>query len=179
MNRHMMRAFAGELASIMEKRAEVLKDVGPPIAHTVAGAVPTRTVAQNLTETAKGFLNPIEATKAGVRDTISSIKGKGWGPKLNAALLVGGTAAFLPGVFKKEDPSGAGMSRTARGIQFAGGQVGGLIGTPFGLSGGIAGGIAGDVAGKQVGKVVDKIRKAKKPAPPVDAAPAPQTTAVP
>ncbi len=171
MNSQMLRAFSSELSSILEKRAEVIRDVGAPIAHTVAGAVPTRTVAQNLAGTAKAFMNPVSATRAGWAETVRSLTGKGLGPKVNTALLVGGTAAFLPGVFKKDDPSGQGMSRTARGVQFAGGQIGGLIGTPFGLSGGIAGGVAGDIAGKQVGKVVDKVRRYKKKPPALPTAP--------
>lgn len=86
---------------------------------------------------------------------------KGWRSKIplgGKSMAIASTAAQLPGVFGKEDPSGREHSRLERTIGLTGNTIGGmaatgkLMGTAFGakhpiissLVGGIGGGIAGE-----------------------------------
>lgn len=157
-------SFVDEVEKI--KEAGVLRDVGSAFVRTARG------VGKNLAGSAGTITRPVQALKEGVRATADSMKTPGWEGKVNTALLVGGTAAMLPSVLRKEDSSGDGASRLARGTRYAGGTIGSLMTAPFGLTGGIAGGIAGDVAGKYVGKAIDKARGFRRPQPVPPSAPA-------
>ena len=147
-------AFIDEVEKI--KEAGFLQNVGSFVSRHAQG------IGKNLAGTAGTVLRPGQAMREGMKATVDSMKTPGWGGKINTALLVGGTGLMIPSVVKKEDPSGQGASRIARGARFAGGTIGGIMATPFGLSGGIAGGIAGDAVGKRVGSAIDRVRGLRK-----------------
>lgn len=144
-----------------KKQAGIMQNVSAPVRW--AGRH-TGEALSNLAETVGTLAAPREAVRAGWRETVEGLKTPGMGGKFNAGMLALGTAASIPGMAAKNDPSGQGDSRIARGAAFVGSQVGGLMGAPFGLTGGLAGGIAGDIAGRKVGRAIDRVR-GYKPAP--------------
>lgn len=179
MNQDMVRGFSDEMESIVKTSGGVLKEVGSRIVNTLRSApeaaslalrsAPSaiasytykapNSIASNIANTVRGFKNPIANASEGLRESIK------WAPgnRLNSAMFVGGTALGVPGVVKKEDPTGEGRSRLRRAATFAGETAGGLVGFKHGLSGNIAGTLLGHAAGSMAGKGIDKARGYKPP----------------
>lgn len=146
-----------------EKRAAFLLNAGPPIRFT------GRTMWSNIGNALHAIANhPGQAFKAGIKETMKDVT---TGHPLKR-LGVGGLFALTTGsdvynTLKKEDPTGQGRSRLARGAQAAGSFAGGMMGAPYGLSGGVVGGLTGEAAGRMVGKGIDRLRGRNKiPSPP-------------
>jgi hypothetical protein len=160
MNKTTMGAFVEEMVLIKEAGFQINQAL-PFLGKHLRGS------GSNVVNAGKAMLHPVQGFKAGMTETV---KGKGIMPAVNVGLTGLGAAAMVPGVVKKEDPSGHGRSRVARGLAAAGGTVGGIIGTPFGLTGGIAAGVAGEALGRGAGNLVDKARGIKHKKPPVQQA---------
>lgn len=145
-----------------KKHAGFMQNVGTRISNSVSGA--GRNVGGAMQQM---FAHPIQGIQRGAVETVKGLKGH---PILTAAIL-GGTALGIHDLSKKEDPSGAGRSRTHRAAEFIGDQAGSLIGAPFGFTGSIAGGMMGKKIGDVTGKAIDAVRGYKRTPAMVQAAP--------
>lgn len=142
-------SFLDELLSIdMEKRSEILRDIGDAASKFYRGGI--RGIPSAVSRGVKdfggalgSFAAPVENAKAGLGREIQGFNNSG---RYMKALTAFNTLKGARDVALKEDPTGQGRSRTHRLLSAAGTTAGGMIAGHYGLVGGLAGSMIGGSA---------------------------------
>jgi hypothetical protein len=152
--KHAMVAFSEELEKIAEG---FLTNIGTGIANTAKSM-------------GQGLLHG-PANTAGVVGDIARAPGAalraGWnqtwtGGRGAKALMLAGTAAQVPSIFKEKDITGRDESKLTRALRFGGGFLGSTAGYARGhIVPSMVLGMAGDVAGGYAGRAIDRARGRK------------------
>lgn len=99
--------------------------------------------------------NPLKSIPKGMSMAAKNFRNSG---RLGQGLHILSTASNVASLAQKEDPSGQGRSRTSRGLEFAGGELGRYAGMPFSALGAHLTSSVGRKAGRVVGSAIDRVR---------------------
>jgi hypothetical protein len=148
----------------MEKISSLMLNAGTPIKFTARAANWFKGGIGHAGQTLKTMAtDPVGGFKRGLGSLKKDLStGKPGTQALQKGLFALSTGGEIYNTAKKEDPTGQGRSRLARGAQAVGSFAGSTIGAPFGLSGSLVGGLAGETAGRMVGKGIDRLRSRNK-----------------